>query len=117
MSETKLGRPPKILDEQEIARLIGKGFTVAWVADYLGVATSTLYLNYSDALRKGRVFRDGCLQAKQYHTAMAKNNVTMQIWLGKQWLKQSEKVEVDEKKPALNLGFDEPASEQPSRVC
>lgn len=116
MSKT-LGRPRKILDEEQIARFIGKGFTVEWVADYMDVAVSTLYDNYSDALRKGKVFRNGCLQAKQYHTAMVKNNVTMQIWLGKQWLKQSEKVEVEDKKPPLGLGFDERTSEQPTRVC
>lgn len=84
-----IGRPPKILNPEEIASLIGRGFTVEFVAHYLGVATSTLYLNYSDAMRKGRAFRDGCLQATQYSQA-AQGNTTMLIWLGKQWLRQRE---------------------------
>src|SRR5215471_3820926 len=78
------------------SHFIGKGFTVEWVADYFSVATSTLYLNYTEAIKKGRVFRDGCLRAKQFHTAMVKNNVTVQIWLGKQWLKQTDKVAVED---------------------
>jgi hypothetical protein len=82
-----VGRPPKILDAQEISYLISQGFTVAYVAEYFGVAVSTLYLNYSDALRKGYVFRNACLQAAQYKGAI-EGNVTLQIWLGKQWLKQ-----------------------------
>lgn len=89
----KLGRPRKILDEQKISQFIGKGFTVEWVADFMGVHVDTLYANYSDALRKGRVFREGCLQAKQYKSAMT-GNVTLQIWLGKQWLGQADKTEV-----------------------
>lgn len=34
------------------------GFTVEWVADYFGVAESTLYREYSEALRKGRASSD-----------------------------------------------------------
>jgi hypothetical protein len=85
-----------MLDPEKIAQFIGKGFTVEWVADYFAVHRDTLYANYSDALRKGRVFRNGCLQAKQFHTAMVKNNVTMQIWLGKLWLGQRDKPETAE---------------------
>lgn len=87
-----LGRPKIILDEEQISRFIGKGFTVEYVADYFHCSVQTLYANYSEALRKGYVFRKGCLQAKQLHTAMA-GNVTMQIWLGKQWLEQKDKVD------------------------
>ena len=100
---SNLGRPRKLLDVEEIARFIGKGFTVEYVADHFDVAISTLYDNYSDALRKGRVFRNACLQAKQYHSAMAKNNTTMQIWLGKQWLGQKDKVEVTSTEETFGL--------------
>jgi|SRR5580704_2940482 hypothetical protein len=89
----KLGRPRIILDEQKISQFIGKGFTVEWVADFMGVHVDTLYANYSEALRKGRVFRDGCLQAKLYKSAMT-GNVTNQIWLSKQWLGFADKSEV-----------------------
>jgi hypothetical protein len=58
MSDSKLGRPAKILDEEEIAQFVGKGYTVQWVANYLGVSERTLYRNYCQALRNGRVFRN-----------------------------------------------------------
>ena len=83
-----MGRPRKELDAEQIVRFIGKGY-------------------YSEAIKKGRVFREGCLQAKQFHTAMVRNNVTMQIWLGKQWLKQTDKVAVEDDKPPLPLGMDQ----------
>lgn len=89
----KLGRPRKILDETKIIQLIGKAFTVEFVADFMGVCVDTLYSNYSDALRKGYAFRNGCLQAKQFKDAL-KGNATLQIWLGKQWLAQTDKTEV-----------------------
>ena len=50
---SKMGRPRKELDAEQIVRFIGKGFTVEWVANYFSVATSTLYLNYSEAIKKG----------------------------------------------------------------
>jgi hypothetical protein len=95
MPNTKLGRPDKILDEEKIAHFIGKGYTVEWVASYFDVSEKTLYRNFSQALRKGRVFRNGCLQAKQFHAAM-KGNTTMLIWLGKKWLGQSDHPETSD---------------------
>jgi hypothetical protein len=113
----KLGRPRIMLDEELIARLIGKAFTVQYVAEYLGVSEDTLHRNYSGALRKGRVFRNGCLQAKQYQTAMAKNNVTMQIWLGKQWLGQKDKIENSEGHKPLEPGTNFFQAEDTPSAC
>lgn len=87
-----LGRPRKTLDPEVIARFIGKGFTVEYVARLMDVCVDTLYGNYSDALKKGYAFREGCLQAKQFKDAM-KGNATLLIWLGKQWLNQTDKSE------------------------
>jgi len=95
VSLAKRGRPPIKLDEAQISEWISKGYTVEWVADYFDVAISTLYLNYSDALRKGRVRRDGCLQAKQLEVAMSGDR-TMMVWMGKQFLKQKDKIETSE---------------------
>ena len=88
-----LGRPRKILDENKISQLVGKGFTIEFVANFFDVHVDTLYVNYSEALRKGYAFRNGCLQAKQFKEAMVRGNVTMLIWLGKQWLKQKDQTE------------------------
>lgn len=96
MSEGKaLGRPRKILNEQEIIDLVSKGFTHEYVADYFGCHVDTLYANYSDSLRKGKVIRNSCLQAKQLENALG-GNATLLIWLGKQWLEQTDKTEVNQ---------------------
>jgi hypothetical protein len=101
----KLGRPRKVLDENKISELVGKGFTYEFVADFFGVHVDTLYANYSEALRKGKVFREGCLQAKLYKSAMT-GNVTNQIWLSKQWLgftdKSESKVTVRDETPEVS---------------
>lgn len=97
-----LGRPRKILDEKFISHKISQGYTVEWVAEYCGVHVDTIYTNYSDALRKGRALRDGCLQAKQFEAAMSdKPNPIMLIWLGKQFLGQADKQDIDVRKQSI----------------
>ena len=82
--------------------MVGKGFTIEFVADFFDCAVSTLYARYSEALRKGYAFRNGCLQAKQVKEAM-KGNTSLLIWLGKQWLKQNDKTETE-----VQITFDGP---------
>ena len=95
------------MDEEKLAQLVGKGFTIEFVADFFGVNPDTLYANYSETLRKGYAFRNGCLQAKQVKEAM-KGNTSLLIWLGKQWLKQNDKTETE-----VQISFDGP---RPQRV-
>ena len=113
-----MGRPRIILDESLIERFIGRGYTVEYVADYFDVNPDTLYANYSESLRKGRVFRNSCLQAKQLQTAM-KGDRTMLIWLGKQWLGQKDQIETTEKREPLPIGLipHEPTGKDSTRVC
>ncbi len=98
-----VGRPRIILDPERIAELVGKAYTVEWVAEYFNVHVDTLYVNYSDALRKGYAFRNGCLQAKQYENALS-GNATLQIWLGKQWLRQRD-VEQKQDRSEIKVSF------------
>ena len=86
----KRGRPRKNLNAEAVSRFIGQGFTVEWVANYLGCSRDLLYDQYSDALRKGRALRNGCLQRAQFLSAVRDGNVTMLIWLGKRWLGQTD---------------------------
>lgn len=81
------------MDPVRIAQMVAKGFTIEYVAAMHGVCHDTLYANYSQAIKNGIAFRNGCLQARQFQNAMAKNNTTMQIWLGKQWLGQRDRIE------------------------
>lgn len=53
-----------MLDAEKISQLVGKWFTVEFVADFMGVAQSTLYKEFSEALRKRR---NGCLLNTAHH--------------------------------------------------
>lgn len=116
---SQLGRPATInLNEEEIAKRIGEGYTVEWVAEYFGVHENTLYTRYSGALKKGYAYRNGCLQAKQYEMAMS-GNPTMCIWLGKQWLKQRDKHELEVSNREVTFGdLPDPFGEdRPRETC
>ena len=88
------GRPKVEVDAAKVERLIGHGATVEMVADALSCSVDTLERNCAEAIEKGRNARNGKLQCVQYGKAM-EGNVTMLIWLGKQWLGQRDKTEQD----------------------
>lgn len=85
--EAKRGRPRKNLDSSRITELAAKGYSVAGIAAICGVSDDTLRRNFAEPIKRGRVLRDGTLQAKQFECAMA-GDTRMLIWLGKQWLGQ-----------------------------
>lgn len=58
-------------------------------------SVDTLERNFADVIKKGRERGKSSLRRKQFEMAM-NGNVTMLIWLGKQHLGQTEKVEQKE---------------------
>lgn len=62
------------------------------IADFFGVSLSTIYKNYKDVLCRKSVEKRLKLRQAQLDVALD-GNPTMLIWLGKQYLGQSEKVE------------------------
>ena len=87
------GRPKKDIDEKLVEDAIAIGKTVANVALLVSVAKRTLERNCAAAIERGRARRNSSLQEAQYKAAVDKGNVTMMIWLGKQWLNQKDKVD------------------------
>ena len=73
------------------------------VCDFLNVDDKTLTkwckttygLPFSDVLRQKRGGGKVSLRRTQWRNAIDLNNTTMQIWLGKQFLGQTDKVETD----------------------
>lgn len=88
------GRPFITLDENVIRELASKGRTLKEIAAYLGVSESTIYRNYANVVKQGRTLMEGSLRAKQFELA-EQGNPTMLIWLGKQYLGQSDKSEIE----------------------
>jgi hypothetical protein len=94
----KRGPKPMPLDYDMIERLAQRFSTVEDIESILDLGEGTLRKRMpkdpklSGAIKRGTGIGRGCLRARQYASAM-EGNVTMQIWLGKNELGQSDKTE------------------------
>ncbi len=79
-------------EEITIQKLASCGLTNKEIAEALGYDDNTLKRNFEIYLIKGRGNLKERLKRKQISVAM-QGNVTMLIWLGKQYLGQAEKIE------------------------
>lgn len=92
-NKKKVGRPKIQLDYKTIEKLAGMMCTQEEIASYFDCDARTLQRDkefcrvYKKGLDQGRI----SLRRKQY--SMSETNVTMAIWLGKQYLGQTDKVE------------------------
>ena len=87
-----MARPPLDIDEEQVAKLAAINCSYEEMAAVLGCNPSTLTRRFAQAIEKGRSHGRMSLKRKQYEVAMG-GNVTMLIWLGKQLLGQTDKVE------------------------
>jgi DNA-binding CsgD family transcriptional regulator len=78
-------------NKKKVAKLASFGLTNKEIADALEYNEDTLKRNFEIFLTKGRANLKQRLKSKQIQVAMG-GNVSMLIWLGKQYLDQSEKV-------------------------
>ncbi len=106
------GRPPVDISAEMIEGMAWGGSSMEDVADALLVDVATIKRRFAPIFRKHKGEKKIGLTQSQYRSARGTPariingvkqdaippNVTAQIWLGKQWLKQSDKVEtpVDE---------------------
>lgn len=92
MGETKkkkAGRPRKELDTEMIEKLSSIFCTNEEIASVVGCHRETLANNYSTHIKKGRDRGKSSLRRMQFQKAQD-GNPTMLIWLGKQYLGQSD---------------------------
>lgn len=93
-----MARPPKYTPEEkaqlekQISLLAQCGCTMDEIAAKVGVSRAELYRDYETVIKNGREIGHTSLRGKQFELAM-KGNVPMLIWLGKQLLGQSEKID------------------------
>jgi AraC-like DNA-binding protein len=87
------GRPRKEIDPQLLERLAACGCTLYEIASVLGCNRRTLERRFADAIEAGRLRGRSSLRHKQFQLAM-RGDKTMLIWLGKQYLGQTEKMVV-----------------------
>lgn len=95
------GRPPVKLDWDEIGKLMIAGCSTASIARQFGVSDRTLYdrceqdlgMKLSHFSQEKRTKGDNLLRQAQFKNAM-EGNTSMQIWIGKNRLDQSDKQEI-----------------------
>lgn len=87
-----MGRPLAPIDEEELTKLALAGAKNAELAAYFGVDEATIGTRFSKILTKIRSVRRMNLRGAQTEKAMS-GDATMMIWLGKNELEQTDKVE------------------------
>lgn len=98
------GRPKKIIDYPTVERLAAIMCTQEEIGNYLDINVRTLQRDdefcriYKKGLDKGKM----SIRRQQYKSA-DEGNVTMQIWLGKQYLNQRDRSEITNKETVDKL--------------
>ena len=99
-----LGRPKKILDRELINELIDDQLSVRAISEITGIPNSTLQGSFRSKLKKRkseaikkRVKKRKQLRKAQWKAAIKDKNPIMLIWLGKNELGQTDKIETTEK--------------------
>lgn len=93
------GRPKKKLDIEQVEKLAGIGCTDEEIAVVMGVCRATISnkkkqdKEFLDAIKKGREKMKASIRRMQMSSAVG-GNVTMMIWLGKQYLDQTDKRDI-----------------------
>jgi hypothetical protein len=91
-NHTKVGRKPIEIDPAKVEAMASIGCTQTEIAMVLGGTVSTISRRFAKEFAKGQENLKMRLRKKQIEVAMA-GNVTMLIWLGKQYLGQVERLE------------------------
>jgi len=89
----KIGRPLLNIDPTIVEGMASIGCTKKEIALVLGCNEGTIHLRFSDVWEKGFSNLKMRLRKKQVELALG-GNFTLLIWLGKQYLDQSEKQEI-----------------------
>ena len=84
------GRPRKDIDVNVLKNLCEIQCTKQEMAYILSCSVDTLNRHYSDVMNMGKSLSKVTLRRAQWRNAIEKNNVTMQIWLGKNILNQTD---------------------------
>ena len=82
------------ISEIDVRKLAERFWTITEIAAFFNCSDKTISNRFSDIVAKGKESGKAKLRDLQPNSAM-NGNVTMQIWLGKQYLKQTDKQETE----------------------
>lgn len=83
------GENQRVVPPDEVYKLASLGCDLQEIADWFQVNRETLKFNFSDYIAEGRAELKTRLRQAQIQTALS-GNPTLLIWLGKQYLSQSD---------------------------
>lgn len=87
-----MARPKKKIEPEQIKKLAAIGCTLEEMASFLECSADTLTRRYADVIKDG--WNNGKLSLRRQMFQSAQNgNVTMQIWLSKNWLGMRDRIE------------------------
>lgn len=87
-------KPLKDIDPEQVRKLAAIGCTHEEIASVVGCSQDTIARRFLEDVEYGRSQGKSSLRRKQWEMAM-NGNVTMLVWLGKQYLGQSDKQTVE----------------------
>lgn len=88
-----MARPRIKIDPVEVEKLASLGLTNREIGIIVGASEATIGRRFASEIDKGRALLNRSLRRKQVEMALG-GNVTMLIWLGKNYLGQSDKQDV-----------------------
>ena len=106
-AKNKGGRPKKDIDAEQVRKLAMMQCPTTEIAAFFDCDEGTIRKRFSEIVAKGREAGKISLRRKQFDVAMS-GNVSMLIWLGKQYLGQTDKQEnINDVKPLPIIDYRE----------
>ena len=102
-----MARPRKDIDPEQVAKMAAIGCSYAEIAAVMKCDPSTLTRRFAQVIKDGHEKLNASLRRSQYDVGVNKKNATMLIWLGKQYLGQTDKVEQSGKLTHEHIDADE----------
>lgn len=84
-----------ILNAEQVTKLARYQLTAGEIASLFSVSKDTIQDHYKEAMEKGYELGKHSMRRAQYILGVHRLNPTMLIWLGKQYLGQAEKFDVN----------------------
>jgi len=93
-TKKKVGRPKFIIDYKVVEKLASIMCTIEEIASYLGCHRDTLHQDkeFTDVYKKG--LDNGRMSLRRTQYRLSEKNVAMAIFLGKNYLNQSDRQEI-----------------------
>lgn len=118
VSMARTGRPKKEIDKKQFESLCALFCTEEDIADFFDCSIDTVNnwckRTYKDENGKEMTFSDvykkknskGKVSLRRYQFKLAEKNASMAIWLGKQYLGQSDNIDIQAESPHITINVE-----------